>query len=66
MYFYDNKSILFIDKNKQFDKTQEKIKQKISEGYNVLAYVEKNYWSRNSKKYKTRSDDNKTCQRRVD
>ena len=48
-YFYTKDRILFVGKGNQFNETQKKIKDKISEGYSVLVYPEKKYFFRPTK-----------------
>lgn len=47
-YFYGKENVIGVKKG-SFKKTQEKIKIKLEEGYNIVAYVEKDYYKRKTK-----------------
>jgi len=47
--FFNSDAILFVGKGSQFDKVQSQILSKMRDGYSIIAYIERNYWSRKSK-----------------
>lgn len=47
--FYTDDEILFVGKGNEFDETQRKVKDKLSKGYNIIVYPEKNFFNRKNK-----------------